>query len=185
GAYRFLLRPGTDTVTEVKARLFLRENVTKLGMAPLTTMYFFGENQRSGRDDYRPEVHDSDGLSMQSGTGEWIWRPLVNPKRLLGARPSNTAQASLRLRVPRPVAEGAGYPTSFVVGNADPPRPRLRSQRRRHHQFRHRFRRPRAEETARRREGRRHCVGGHQRRGARACRASERSNRRLAARASF
>jgi glucans biosynthesis protein len=46
-------------------------------------MYFFGENQRSGRDDYRPEVHDSDGLSMQSGTGEWIWRPLVNPKRLL------------------------------------------------------------------------------------------------------
>jgi len=83
GAYRFLLKPGTDTVTEVKARLFLRENVTKLGLAPLTTMYFFGENQRSGRDDYRPEVHDSDGLSMQSGTGEWIWRPLVNPKRLL------------------------------------------------------------------------------------------------------
>jgi glucans biosynthesis protein len=83
GAYRFLLKPGTDTVTEVKARLFVRENVTKLGLAPLTTMYFFGENQRSGRDDYRPEVHDSDGLSMQLGTGEWIWRPLVNPKRLL------------------------------------------------------------------------------------------------------
>ena len=83
GAYRFLLKPGTDTVTEVKARLFLRENVTKLGLVPLTTMYFFGENQRSGRDDYRPEVHDSDGLSMHSGTGEWIWRPLVNPKRLL------------------------------------------------------------------------------------------------------
>ena len=83
GAYRFLLKPGTDTVTEVKARLFVRENVTKLGLAPLTTMYFFGENQRSGRDDYRPEVHDSDGLSMQLGTGEWIWRPMVNPKRLL------------------------------------------------------------------------------------------------------
>jgi glucans biosynthesis protein len=83
GAYRFVLRPGTDTVVEVKARLFLRENVSRLGVAPITTMYFFGENQRSTRDDYRPEVHDSDGLSIQSGTGEWIWRPLVNPKRLL------------------------------------------------------------------------------------------------------
>ncbi|HEX8010878.1 MAG TPA: glucan biosynthesis protein G [Casimicrobiaceae bacterium] len=83
GAYRFILRPGTETVIEVKERLFLRENVSRLGLAPLTTMYFFGENQRSARDDYRPEVHDSDGLSIQSGTGEWIWRPLVNPKRLL------------------------------------------------------------------------------------------------------
>jgi glucans biosynthesis protein len=83
GAYRFVLRPGTETVVEVKARLFMRENVSRLGLAPLTTMYFFGENQRSARDDYRPEVHDSDGLSIQSGTGEWIWRPLVNPKRLL------------------------------------------------------------------------------------------------------
>ncbi|HTS20861.1 MAG TPA: glucan biosynthesis protein G [Casimicrobiaceae bacterium] len=83
GAYRFVLRPGVETAIDVKARLFLRENVSRLGIAPLTTMYFFGENQRSTRDDYRPEVHDSDGLSIQSGTGEWIWRPLVNPKRLL------------------------------------------------------------------------------------------------------
>ncbi|MDQ9171409.1 glucan biosynthesis protein G [Oxalobacteraceae bacterium R-40] len=83
GAYRFILKPGTDTVMDVKAQLFLRENVTKLGIAPLTSMYFFGENQRSQTEDYRPEVHDSDGLSVHSGTGEWIWRPLVNPKRLL------------------------------------------------------------------------------------------------------
>ena len=83
GAYRFVLRPGVETALEVRARLFLRENVTRLGLAPMSTMYFFGENQQSRRDDYRPEVHDSDGLSMQSGTGEWIWRPLVNPKRLL------------------------------------------------------------------------------------------------------
>jgi glucans biosynthesis protein len=83
GAYRFVLRPGVETAIDVKSRLFLRENVSRLGIAPLTTMYFFGENQRSARDDYRPEVHDSDGLSIQSGTGEWIWRPLVNPKRLL------------------------------------------------------------------------------------------------------
>lgn len=83
GAYRFVIKPGSDTEMEVKSRLYLRENVTKLGLAPLTSMYLFGENQPSPVPDYRPEVHDSDGLSVQLGTGEWIWRPLVNPKRLL------------------------------------------------------------------------------------------------------
>jgi glucans biosynthesis protein len=83
GAYRFVVKPGEQTVTEVKSQLYLRENVSKLGIAPLTSMYFFGENQRPAREDYRPEAHDSDGLSIASGTGEWIWRPLVNPKRLL------------------------------------------------------------------------------------------------------
>lgn len=83
GAYRFTIKPGEQTVTEVKSQLYLRESVTKLGIAPLTSMYFFGENQRSEKEDYRPEAHDSDGLSIASGTGEWIWRPLVNPKRLL------------------------------------------------------------------------------------------------------
>jgi glucans biosynthesis protein len=83
GAYRFLLKPGPDTVLEVRAQIYLRQNVAKLGLAPLTSMFYFGENHRVGIDDFRPEVHDSDGLSIQNGTGEWIWRPLVNPKRLL------------------------------------------------------------------------------------------------------
>jgi glucans biosynthesis protein len=83
GAYRFVLRPGTDTVVSVKARLHARRNIAKLGIAPLTSMYLYGENQRAAGEDYRPEVHDSDGLSVQLGTGEWVWRPLVNPKRLL------------------------------------------------------------------------------------------------------
>ncbi len=83
GAYRFVLTPGSEAVTAVKARLFLRENVTKLGLAPLTSMYFHGENQAAVARDYRPEVHDSDMLLIQSGTGEWITRPLVNPRRLL------------------------------------------------------------------------------------------------------
>jgi glucans biosynthesis protein len=83
GAYRFVLRPGAETVVEVKAQVYLRENVSKLGLAPLTSMFSFGENQRAAGEDYRPEVHDSDGLLIQSGTGEWIWRPLTNPKRLL------------------------------------------------------------------------------------------------------
>lgn len=85
GAYRFVIRPGTDTVMDVKAQLFFRKNgnqIAKLGVAPLTSMFFFGENQQK-TDDYRPEAHDSDGLSVQTGEGEWIWRPLINPRRLL------------------------------------------------------------------------------------------------------
>ncbi len=82
GAYRFVLTPGVETVMQVSVRLYLRERIDKIGLAPLTSMYAFGENQ-PGRDDYRPEVHDSDGLSIESADGEWIWRPLVNPKRLL------------------------------------------------------------------------------------------------------
>ncbi|MCC6197930.1 MAG: glucan biosynthesis protein, partial [Burkholderiales bacterium] len=75
--------PGSETVTAVQARLYLRERVTKLGLAPLTSMFLHGENQPAAGRDYRPEVHDSDILLIQSGTGEWITRPLVNPKRLL------------------------------------------------------------------------------------------------------
>ena len=83
GAYRFAFTPGEESVVEVTARIYLRDKVGKLGLAPLTSMFFHGSNQRAAGDDYRPEVHDSDGLSIQSKTGEWIWRPLVNPKRLL------------------------------------------------------------------------------------------------------
>lgn len=83
GAYRFLIRPGDATVMDVRARLFLREGVGKLGLAPLSSMYFFGENQPAPDEDYRPEVHDSDGLLVASSTGEWLWRPLVNPRRLV------------------------------------------------------------------------------------------------------
>ncbi|NKF22899.1 glucan biosynthesis protein G [Solimonas marina] len=82
GAYRFKVRPGDSTATEVKARLYFRDGVGKLGIAPLTSMFLYGANQPSPVEDYRPEVHDSEGLSVQSDS-EWIWRPLVNPKRLL------------------------------------------------------------------------------------------------------
>jgi glucans biosynthesis protein len=82
GAYRFVVAPGVETVMSVTSRVFPREASVKLGIAALNSMFAFGENQ-PGHDDYRPEVHDSDGLSVQTGTGEWIWRPLVNPKRLL------------------------------------------------------------------------------------------------------
>ena len=83
GAYRFVFTPGSETSLEVTARLYLRAPVGKFGIAPLASMYLFGSNQRPNGDDYRPQVHDSDGLSISSATGEWFWRPLVNPKRLL------------------------------------------------------------------------------------------------------
>jgi periplasmic glucans biosynthesis protein len=79
GAYAFVLRPTAgNTVAEVRARLILRAPVARLGVAPLTSMFLGGENQPPVQD-YRPEVHDSDGLQVLSGGGEWLWRPLVNP----------------------------------------------------------------------------------------------------------
>lgn len=80
GAYRFVVRPGASSVVEVRARLFLRGPVATLGIAPLTSMFLHGENQPSPRD-FRPEVHDSDGLQVESASGEWLWRPLTNPTR--------------------------------------------------------------------------------------------------------
>jgi periplasmic glucans biosynthesis protein len=82
GAYRFTLRPGDETAIDVQARLFLRAGVATLGLAPLTSMFQHGENQPRV-DDFRPEVHDSDGLMINTGEGEWLWRPLVNPKQTL------------------------------------------------------------------------------------------------------
>lgn len=92
GAYRFDVQPGKSTVVEVQARLYLRPGIGTLGLAPLTSMFFFGENQpRAG--DFRPEVHDSDGLQIATAGGEWLWRPLVNPARVL--------VSSFALRSPR------------------------------------------------------------------------------------
>ena len=82
GAYRFDIRPGEQTVTQVHARIFMRAGVNPpvatLGLAPLTSMFFFGSNQPKASD-FRPQVHDSDGLMMANSDGEWLWRPLQNP----------------------------------------------------------------------------------------------------------
>ena len=84
GAYRFVIRPGEATVIEVTATVFLRKKVQKLGLAPLTSMFFYGENTNLRPvDDFRPEVHDSDGQLIATATGEWIWRPLEDPPSLL------------------------------------------------------------------------------------------------------
>lgn len=82
GAYRFVVMPGRNTVVDVQSKIYLRDKVGKLGIAPLTSMFLFGSNQPSPTLNYRSELHDSDGLAMLTGSGEWIWRPLNNPKRL-------------------------------------------------------------------------------------------------------
>lgn len=82
GAYQFVINPATDTEVHVTARLFVRSAIEKLGIAPLTSMHLFGENALRSFDNHRPEVHDSDGLLMHSGAGQWLWRPIVNGRDL-------------------------------------------------------------------------------------------------------
>ncbi len=82
GAYRFVVVPGDETAVNVDCRLSFRRQVEKLGIAPLTSMFFHGENTLQPPVDFRPEVHDSDGLLLHFDTGEWLWRPLENPRTL-------------------------------------------------------------------------------------------------------
>lgn len=83
GAYQFEVRPGSTTQVQVSGELYPRRAIEKIGIGALTSMYLYGENSTGRRfDDFRPEVHDSDGLQTQLGTGEWAWRPLVNPHQL-------------------------------------------------------------------------------------------------------
>jgi len=86
GAYRFILTPASDarqeTVIAVTARLFFRKDIAELGIAPLTSMFLFAETNRAGFDDFRPQVHDSNGLLVQPSVGLPMWRPLNNASSL-------------------------------------------------------------------------------------------------------
>jgi glucans biosynthesis protein len=82
GALRFQISPGGSTVMDVDSAFYPRKAIERLGIAPLTSMFYYGENDRRAVNDWRPEIHDSDGLSMWTGAGEWIWRPLTNPAQL-------------------------------------------------------------------------------------------------------
>ena len=81
GAYVFEVTPGDTTRTKVEAKLFPRQAIDKLGVAPLTSMYYYGETKPRPAKDFRPEVHDSDGLLVHAND-EWLWRPLRNPDEL-------------------------------------------------------------------------------------------------------
>lgn len=83
GAFRFVVTPGPQTRIDVELTLFTRTPIEKLAFAPLSSMFLHGEGDPPRDEpDYRPEVHDSDGLLVESQTGEWLWRPLVNPEEL-------------------------------------------------------------------------------------------------------
>jgi periplasmic glucans biosynthesis protein len=81
GAYRFRLQRAGGVVMEIEKHLFIRRDIHRLGIAPLTSMFWFGEHGRERLADWRPEVHDADGLAIWNGAGERIWRPLNNPTR--------------------------------------------------------------------------------------------------------
>lgn len=82
GAYRFVIAPASDmaqeTTMDVTARLYFRTDVKELGVAPLTSMFLYAEANRGGFDDYRPQVHDSNGLLLERESGEVLWRALNN-----------------------------------------------------------------------------------------------------------
>lgn len=82
GAYEFTLSPGSDSVLGVRARVFMRQGAspTVLGIAPLTSMFLFGPNQPSPSYNFRPAIHDSNGLAIRGGDGKWLWSPLGNPQ---------------------------------------------------------------------------------------------------------
>jgi len=81
-AYRFTIRPGDTTVFDTEMAIYPRVDLDHAGLAPMTSMFFFGPNDRADVDDFRPAVHDSDGMAIHNGRGEELWRPLSNPKDL-------------------------------------------------------------------------------------------------------
>ena len=82
GAYRFVMHRGFATTMDITCELTLRKPIERLGIAPMTSMYWYSETVKAKGADWRPEIHDSDGLSIWSGTGERIWRPLINQATL-------------------------------------------------------------------------------------------------------
>ena len=82
GAYRFTITPGAETVIDVEGAIFPRQEIAKVGIAPMTSMFLFDGTNRAGFDDFRSAVHDSNGLQILTGAGEWLWRPLANSAQL-------------------------------------------------------------------------------------------------------
>jgi len=81
-SFRFTIRPGEETLFDVETVIYPRSDIAQLGLAPMTSMFYFGPNDRKRVDDYRSAVHDSDGLAIWTGWSEQLWRPLTNPAAL-------------------------------------------------------------------------------------------------------
>jgi periplasmic glucans biosynthesis protein len=91
GAFRFVIRPGQETLFDTDVKLYPRVDIAQAGLAPLTSMFFFGPNDQGLADDWRAAVHDTDGLALRTGHDERIWRPLINPRKLQISAFSDTA----------------------------------------------------------------------------------------------
>ncbi len=79
GAFRIEATRDGGTLMDVQARLFPRTDIARVGIAPLTSMFWYSKHNRKIATDWRPEIHDSDGLGIWTGAGERIWRPLNDP----------------------------------------------------------------------------------------------------------
>jgi len=90
GAYRFAVSRSVDVVMDIECRLYPRRPLTHAGIAAFSSMFYFGPADHSFHDDFRPRVHDSDGLLMLTGAGDWIWRPLVTAPQILYSAFSDT-----------------------------------------------------------------------------------------------
>jgi glucans biosynthesis protein len=82
GAFRFVIRPGQETLFDTEAKLYPRVDIAQVGLAPLTSMFFFAPNDQGAAADWRAAVHDTDGLALRTGHDERILRPLINPRNL-------------------------------------------------------------------------------------------------------
>ena len=82
GAVQFVMQRGKGVTMDVSQALYLRKDIVRFGLAPLTSMYWFSETAKPKAVDWRPEVHDSDGLALWTGAGEHVWRPLNNPPHI-------------------------------------------------------------------------------------------------------
>jgi glucans biosynthesis protein len=83
GAYRFVMQRAAAIIMDIDSAVYMRQDVSRLGIAPLTSMYWYSEKAKASAVDWRPEIHDSDGLALWTGNGERIWRPLNNPPRII------------------------------------------------------------------------------------------------------
>lgn len=79
GAYRFIISVADTQVMDIDAAIYPRRTIERLGIAPGTSMFYYDRSQHGLSQDWRPAIHDSDGLQLYTGAGEWLWRPLVNP----------------------------------------------------------------------------------------------------------
>ncbi len=117
GGYEFVVQYGDTTTMDIRATIFIRKKPEVLEFTPLTTMFYFGENtvnkptlkpdyQPTGKADFsmnktdfkrrefRPQVHDSDGLLLDTVSGERVWVPFDNPRSMTVRQFSNVRSFS-------------------------------------------------------------------------------------------